>query len=163
MSGSATLEFKVSYDSSSPHDIEEGTYGVYVPDLGESYGTAVPITGTIGQEWPHFYYAEDYVDPQRTAASQQWYGKYTSHASELFRHAQHSNEPPKLATKQFKATPIWHSTGACITRTEVSHGAARRPRSSESSIYHAAWSSAMLTYELLPLRDGGSWKIQSTR
>lgn len=69
-SGSATLDVKIDDNSD-----EEGTYGISVPDLGESYGTAVLVLATKGVEWPHFYYGENEIDPQRTAASQDWYGE----------------------------------------------------------------------------------------
>ena len=46
-----------------------------MPDLGESYGTAVPVDAVKGFEWPHFYYGGGQINPQLTAASQWWYGE----------------------------------------------------------------------------------------
>ena len=64
-SGSATLNFQIN----------DTNFGISVSDLGELYGTAIPIVATKKLEWPHFYYAEKEIDPERTAASQLWYGK----------------------------------------------------------------------------------------
>ena len=65
-SGTATLDVK----------LDGSGYGIYVPDLGELYGTAVPVTASEGTDWPHFYYGDNEIDPERTAASQDWYGEF---------------------------------------------------------------------------------------
>ena len=75
-SGSATLKFKIDAAKSACESVPVGAYGVSVPDLGESYGTAVPVDAVKGFEWPHFYYGARQINPQLTAASQWWYGAY---------------------------------------------------------------------------------------
>lgn len=58
-----------------------GRFGIYVPDLGETYGNEAHIYARKdGFEWPHFTIgngAGGQVYPQMTAASQSWYGKLT--------------------------------------------------------------------------------------
>ena len=73
-SGSASLSFNIKPNSDC-ETTQTGKFGIYVPDLGESYGRSDPITAQRNTSWPHFYVGSGYVNPQMTAASQQWYGK----------------------------------------------------------------------------------------
>ena len=72
-SGNASLSFDVKA-SDDCETTQTGKFGIYVPDLGESYGRSDPITASKNTSWPHFYTNDGYINPQMTAASQGWYG-----------------------------------------------------------------------------------------
>ena len=74
-SGNATLSFNIDAGDDC-ETTQTGQFGLFVPDLGERYGAQSPITATKGQAWPHFYVTNGQVEPQRTAASQLWYGMF---------------------------------------------------------------------------------------
>ena len=74
--GSASLSFNID-ETNDPFTCDTGMFGIFVPDLGESYGRQDPIMATKGQSWPHSHVADNSVSPQRTAASQDWYGEFT--------------------------------------------------------------------------------------
>ena len=76
--GSASLTFNIDEDSTC-ETTQTGDFGIFVPDLGERYGAQAPVTAMKDQEWPHFYVARGTIEPQRTAASQLWYGMSILH------------------------------------------------------------------------------------
>ena len=68
---------KVDANYSACENVEEGIYSLSVPDLGELYGTALPVAAEKNFKWPFSYYGDDEIEPKRTAASQLWYGELT--------------------------------------------------------------------------------------
>ena len=73
-SGHASLGFDVK-PSDDCESTQTGKFGIYVPDLGEEYGRSEEIYASKNTSWPHFYVSDGYINPQLTAASQQWYGE----------------------------------------------------------------------------------------
>jgi hypothetical protein len=57
---------------------QTGKFKIFVPDLGEEYGLQIPITASKHTSYPHFSIGDGYIEPQLTAASQQWYGEYST-------------------------------------------------------------------------------------
>ena len=76
-SGNATLGFDIKAGDDCETK-QTGKFKIYVPDLGEEYGLQFPITASKHTSYPHFSIGDGYIEPQLTAASQSWYGKYLS-------------------------------------------------------------------------------------
>lgn len=42
--------------------------------MGERYGSAAPVLGSKGFDWPHWYTTPDMVWPQQTSGAQVFFG-----------------------------------------------------------------------------------------
>lgn len=73
--GKANLAFDIKKGDDCETS-QTGIFGLYVPDLGESYGRQDPITATKALRWPHWTVGSNTVVPRLTAASQWFYGEW---------------------------------------------------------------------------------------
>lgn len=131
MNPNKTLELAILPDDDAATD-QFGTFHIYVPSLGETYGNQVPIIARKeGFEWPHFTIgdgADGGVYPQMTAASQTWYGMLTAALPIVVLVAYCVDSAFQLAMLITWASTTLGSVGVSIIRTGQHRGNAHLPQ-----------------------------------